>query len=123
MLSFHEMNLAFCKENRFFEEKTSCLLEIFHYLLTQLLRDRLSEEKSFANFKELLLRHSVQRPPHSLAIFNLDDVKKIQTFALNTFYRHYDMYLYALTVKDMLILKTEPMFTHVDQKPCELKQG
>ena len=55
-------------------------------------------------FKELLLRHAIQRPPHSLAVFNLQDVKDIDEFALDTFYRHYDMYKYALTVKDMLHL-------------------
>lgn len=55
----------------------SCLMEIMVYLMKQVVEDRLTEEQSFKNFKELLLRHSVQRPPHSLAIFNLDDVKAI----------------------------------------------
>jgi len=54
-----------------------CVMELQWYLIKQLLEDRLTEEQSFKNFKELLLRHSVQRPPHSLAIFNLDDVKAI----------------------------------------------
>merc|ERR1712151_1028457 len=77
-----------------------------HYLMKQLAKDRLSEDDSFANFKELLLRHAIQRPPHSLAIFNLQDVKQIDEFALDTFYRHYDMYKYALTVKDLLHLSS-----------------
>ena len=62
--------------------------------------ERPSEDKSFEIFKELLLRHAIKRPPHSLAIFSLSDVKKIDLFALDTFYRHFDMYKYALTVKD-----------------------
>ena len=37
------------------------------------------------------------------------DVKKIDLFALDTFYRHFDMYKYALTVKDMLHLTTGQM--------------
>ena len=61
-------------------------------------------------FKELLLRHAVQRPPHSLSIFNLDEVKAIDLFALDTFFRHYDMYKYALTVSKELSLKTQTMF-------------
>ena len=84
----------------------ACFMEIMHYVMKQLVKDRLSEDESFANFKELLLRHAIQRPPHSLAIFNLKDVKDIDEFALDTFYRHYDMYKYALTVKDLLVLKT-----------------
>lgn len=53
-----------------------------------------------------MLRHSVLRPPHSLDIFNLDDVKKIDKFVLESYYRHYDMYKQALLPKDMLVLKT-----------------
>ena len=67
------------------------------YLLKQLLQQRLSEEKAYNIFKELLLRHSVQRPPHSLAIFTLDDVKIINDHVQDTFFRFYNMYLYALT--------------------------
>ena len=69
----------------------------------------MSEEKSFETFKELLLRHAIKRPPHSLAIFSLSDVKKIDLFALDTFYRHYDMYKYALTVKEQLHLTSGGM--------------
>ena len=84
-------------------------MEIMHYMMKQLVIDRLDEDASFDMFKELLLRHAIQRPPHSLAIFNLADVKTIDEFVLDTFYRHYDMYKYALTVKDMLHLKAGGM--------------
>ena len=94
-----------------------------HYLMKQLVIERLSEEASFNNFKELLLRHSVQRPPHSLAIFNLDDVKKIDAFVLDSFYRHYEMYKYALTVQDNLVLKTNELYSHSDPKNTDLAEG
>ena len=76
----------------------SAFMEIMHYAMRQLVEERLDEDTSFENFKEILLRHAIHRPPHCLAIFNLDDVKAIDLFALDTFYRHYDMYKYALTV-------------------------
>lgn len=84
-------------------------MEIMHYVMCRLIRDRPTEEQSFEIFKELLLRHAIKRPPHSLAIFSLADVKKIDLFALDTFYRHFDMYSYALTVKDMLHLTSGQM--------------
>ena len=87
----------------------ACFMEIMHYVMKQLIKDRPSEDESFTMFKELLLRHAIKRPPHSLAIFSLADVKKIDLFALDTFYRHFDMYKYALTVKDMLCLTTGQM--------------
>ena len=58
-------------------------MEIFHYLMRQILDqgDLLTEDQSYENFKELVLRHAVHRPPHSLAILNLEDVKKIDLYA------------------------------------------
>ena len=84
-------------------------MEIMHYVMRQLICERVSEEKSFETFKELLLRHAIKRPPHSLAIFSLSDIKKIDLFALDTFYRHFDMYKYALTVKEQLHLTSGGM--------------
>ena len=86
----------------------SCFLEIMHYMLKQLITNRIDEDSSFEMFKTLLLRHAIQRPPHSLAIFSLQDVKDIDLFVLDTFYRHYDMYKYALTVEDQLHLCSRP---------------
>jgi hypothetical protein len=58
-------------------------------------------------FKELLLRHSVQRPPHSLSVFTLDDVKVINDHVQDSFFRFYSMYLYALTKDQLIVLSTE----------------
>ena len=88
-----------------------------------MITERVSEEQSFNNFKELLLRHSVQRPPHSLGKFNLDDVKKIDAFVLDNFYRHYQMYKYALTQQENLVLNTNELFTFTDPKPSALEEG
>ena len=84
------------------------VVELFHYILRQLIESKfdLSEDQSFENFKELLLRHAVYRPPHSMAILNLEDVKKINLYALDSFYRHYDMYKFAMTNKEELKLTT-----------------
>lgn len=70
-----EMNFDFAKEIKLNDTKLGCYLEIIMYLLKKLLDERISEGNSFQIFKELLLRHSVQRPSHSLCIFNLDDLK------------------------------------------------
>ncbi|CDW74773.1 UNKNOWN [Stylonychia lemnae] len=99
----------FTKKQQFSDTKMACILEIMLYLIRQLLEDTISEEQSFKNFKELLLRHSVQRPPHSLAIFNLDDVKLINEHVQETYYRYYNYYLYALTSRQILQLRTEPL--------------
>lgn len=72
----------FCKSNKFTEEKMTIVMELLHYLMRQLVDqgENLSEDQSYENFKQLLLRHAVHRPPHSLSILNLDEVKKIDLF-------------------------------------------
>ena len=58
-------------------------MEILHYLMRQILDfgEALSEDESYENFKSLLLRHAVHRPPHSLAILTLEEVKKVDLYA------------------------------------------
>lgn len=65
----------------------------------------------------------MQRPPHSLGKFNLDDVKKIDEFVLDNYFRHYEMYKYALTVQENLVLQTNELFTHQDPKNTNLEEG
>ena len=106
-MNYFEGHFDVARKAKFTELKMSCFLEIMLYLIKELLTSRLSEEKSFGLFKELLLRHSVQRPPHSLAIFNLDDLNVINEHVNDTFFRFYNMYLYSLTKDQLIILRTE----------------
>ena len=101
----------------------ACFMEIMHFVMRQLIRERPTEDESFELFKELLLRHAIKRPPHSLAIFSLADVKKIDLFALDTLYRHFDMYAYALTVKDMLHLTSGQMMEIAQPTFAELNDA
>jgi len=83
IVQFAQNNFMFCKSNKFTEEKMTIVMELLHYLMRQLVDqgENLSEDQSYENFKQLLLRHAVHRPPHSLSILNLDEVKKIDLFA------------------------------------------
>jgi hypothetical protein len=49
-------------------------------------------ERSFAFFKQLLLRHSVQRPPYSVGLFSFQELKAITEWMMDSYYRHYKLY-------------------------------
>lgn len=49
-------------------------------------------ERSFEFFKELLLRHSVQRPPFSVGLFSFQEMKAITEWMMDSYYRHYKLY-------------------------------
>ena len=65
----------------------------------------------------------MHRPPHSLAILNLDEVKKIDLYTQDSFFRHFDMYKYCLTVKDEMMLKTETIFSHSEPELPSIGEG
>jgi len=65
----------------------------------------------------------VQRPPHSLAIFNTDDVKAINDHVQDTLYRFYNMYLYALTKDQLIILSTEKQLEYDLPELAQLADG
>jgi hypothetical protein len=96
------------------------VVELFHYVLRQIIEavHPLSEDDSFSNFKQLLLRHAVYRPPHSCAILTLEEVKQINLYALDTLYRHYDMYRFAMTPKEELEMGPVTVFHHQEKEPA-----
>jgi hypothetical protein len=74
-------------------------------------------------FKDLLLRHSIQRPPHSLAIFNLTEVKAITDYMLDHLYSYYSFFEYSLTKKDELTLATSKTMSVEDPASSKLEAG
>lgn len=67
-------------------------------------------DKSFQGFKDLLLMHSVQRPPYSTGLFTLAEVKTIMNWMLDTYYRHYKLYMYTFTDRVLMsVTQTHPM--------------
>ena len=123
IINYFEGHYDFARKSKLSEVKMGCFLEIMLYLLKQLLATRHSEEQSLVMFKELLVRHSVQRPPHSLAIFNTDDVKAINDHVQDTLYRFYNMYLYALTKDQLIILSTEKQLEYDLPELAQLADG
>ena len=72
--------LLFCKTNQFSALKTSSLLSI--YIIThdnncENVNKALHLDDTYNYFEKQLLKHSVERPPFSIAIFTYPDIKKI----------------------------------------------
>lgn len=100
----------FAKQKKLGPQKLDCLLEISYEIFTFSFNKRLSHVKSFDYLKDLLVRHSLFRPPHSILIFNLEDIKQITDFFLFNFYQHYTFYSQAFTPKLNMEINTFQMF-------------
>lgn len=69
--------------------QTSALLKIVKATHERSVLERLTPERSFAQFKTLLLEQSVQRPPFSSGVFSLEHVKLLTEHVIKTYYKHY----------------------------------
>lgn len=78
------------------------------YLLHSMLDRQLTNEDGFKLLKNILERHSLQRLPYSMLIFDAKDIKSIIEFALSTFFRHFSLYEFSFKPRRELILKCEP---------------
>lgn len=76
-----------------------------------MLERQLLQEEGFRLLKKALERHSLQRPPFSILIFEESDIAKITDFTLKTFFRHFTLYEFSFKPRRELILRSEPFLT------------
>lgn len=50
-------------------------------------------------FQELMVQHSVNRPPFSVGVFTPNEVKNVNEYILSTYFKHFKLYKYAFTRK------------------------
>jgi Flagellar C1a complex subunit C1a-32 len=120
---YHFNNLNYCIRNNFSVEKTSCLLEILKYTLEHSIAQRINQSSSFEVFKKLLLKHSVQRSPYSIAVFTVDDLKKILDYSIVSLFSHYSLYEYAFTPNCNLVVKNVTRFEGAFPMILKLEEG
>lgn len=70
-------------------------------------------------FQELMVKHSVERPPHSSSVFNIAQVKAITDYLLTTYIKHFKLYKFAFTKKVRLNLLFGPQSCEVDEQEME----
>lgn len=87
------------------DDKLSGLFSIVKEVFLRAIRERQQVDRSFLVFQELLLAHSVHRPPFSVGLFTLAETKAIVAWMLDSFYRHYKLYMYAYT--DRVVMRVD----------------
>jgi len=72
-------------------------------------------KKAFTYFRDLLLQHSVERPPYSIGLFTFQEVQGITDFASTGYFRHFMLYKFAFTRKTEMEFAT--VYTHTQSVP------
>ncbi|TPX45562.1 hypothetical protein SeMB42_g00660 [Synchytrium endobioticum] len=108
LLDLYYYTLKFAKDKAFSAEQASALFSIVkatHQSCTA--TPFIQMDKDYANFRKLVVQHSVQRPPFSLKIFSLGDMKAVTEYVTNTYFRHYMLYKYAFSKRMRLDFAVE----------------
>ena len=95
VLDFHMMNLKFCLDHAFSNERISTFLTIMDSVLRQMTEDHLNTENGFKLLTKLLAQHSLHRPPFSIVVFAEEDIEAIKKYTLTSFFKHYSLYEFA----------------------------
>ena len=56
-----------------------------------------NQEETMKLLQDLMVKHCVERPPYSSAVFSLAQVKDITEYILTTYFKHFKLYKYAFT--------------------------
>lgn len=124
VMDLYYYTLQFAREHNFNREKTSTVFSIIkktHEVCIETPFGNL--DHTFKYFKELLLCHAVNRPPHSIELFSADEVRRITEYTINTYFRHFKMYKYAFTPLVRLDLTITYHGVPVSPEPPEAGDG
>lgn len=113
VLELYLNTLRFAREQGFSIEKTSTLFSIVKRNHEEMAEAFLPPQKSWEYLKSLLLAHSVQRPPHSIGVFTLSELKLITDFALTYYYRRFKLYRYAFTLRHVKHIDLKTTFAEL----------
>lgn len=104
---FYMFNLIQAKVLCLTQVQGAVFLAIMHALLEMMRSPEVADKTQpgnmpngqaacFKRFQELLLQHSVNRPPERLGIFRVSDAKMLTDFASTTLFKHFLLYQYCI---------------------------
>ena len=113
LLEFYVNNVRFARENGFSIEKLSAFFSIMKRNHDEMVEAFLPQQKSWEYLQALVLAHAVQRPPYSVGIFQLSEVRDITQYALDSYYRNFALYRYAFTMRHVKEITTRSCWTEL----------
>ncbi len=121
LLDLYIYSFLFGMKQAFTAAQISTLLSIvkrLHLMCIGTVFDNYTEVLTY--FQELIVLHSVNRPPFSISVFSPSHAKKINEYILTTYFKHYKMYKYAFTKKVHLNLSLSWSGEDVESEVAEV---
>ncbi|KAM3133512.1 hypothetical protein pb186bvf_014354 [Paramecium bursaria] len=122
-IQYIQNQVRFVIEKQYVFQKSSCLIELSVHVFNLSWEKRFNKEKSFEEFRQVVVRHSLYRPPHSVYIFSLQNLKEISEHFMSTFFRYYASYFFTFTPwVDIVITSYQRHQIKKDVKDLELEK-
>ena len=111
--------ILFTNDNQFSYAKSILFLTIYIAIFQQvILKPFWEPNKVYKQYEKCILMHSVERPPFSVAIFNLADIKVIHEYFMYSFFRNLKFIMNCFTKEPILSFTyKEPAFIKVPTLP------
>ena len=110
--------LQYGKSMGFSDAQTSALVGITRSVHQDAIQERQSVATAFKHCNDLLLRHSIERPPKSVALFSLGDMKSLSSWFSTHYFMHYSMYQYVFTTCSEMSFKARSARDLIDTAPA-----
>ncbi|RNF17249.1 flagellar associated protein [Trypanosoma conorhini] len=108
--------VLFCKSHCMSAEKVSTLVGIASKLHKESMSGGYTRAQSYHRMQDLMIQHSVPRPPFSCGVFTVRDAQAIDEYMLQSYYRHYKMYVYAFVPRQVANVRCLDV-SHIHQIP------
>ena len=123
LLDFHFYNVVAAKGWGFTPVKTATFVGVMKKVLDEdCAAAHRDVRQSFARLKELILQHSVERPPWSVGIFDEADIDPMVQHAADSYFRHFRLYRMNLAPQVQLELQ-QRLPGHVDLPQAQRPLG
>ncbi|KAJ3318699.1 hypothetical protein HDV06_004112 [Boothiomyces sp. JEL0866] len=96
-------------------------------IISHLANSDINWGRDYGYFKDLVLRHSINRPPISEKIFSYKEMLAVVDYVTNTYFRHYLLYKYAFTkkmrvefvIENFMPVKSENLLQEVEEEEIQ----
>jgi len=100
LIDLYYYTLQFCRKSRFSSEQTSALFSIIKSIHEAAVETPFNNlPQCYKYMKDLILCHSVKRPPFGIELFSPDDAKVVSEYIVNSYFRHFKLYKFVFTPK------------------------
>ena len=100
LIDLYYYTLQFSRKSNFTSEQTSALFSVIKSIHEAAVETPFNNlPQCYKYMKDLILCHSVKRPPFGIELFGPEEAKLVSEYIVNSYFRHFKLYKFVFTPK------------------------